>query len=52
MQDPSTPDSPAIHDEYTGVGGTYLRDPVTGVRTPVTQQPDAPAAVPAEEEQE
>lgn len=49
MEDPSAPDSPAIYDEYTGIGGTYLRDPATGVRTPVTQQADAPAA---EEEQE
>lgn len=28
-------------DQYTGLGGTYLRDPVTGVRTPV------PSAAPA-----
>lgn len=29
-------------DAYTGHGGTYLRNPVTGVRTPVP--PEAPEA--------
>lgn len=29
-------------DEYTGVAGTYTRDPETGVRTPV--QPEADPA--------
>lgn len=28
-------------DQYTGLGGTYMRDPITGVRTPVP--PAAPA---------
>ena len=28
-------------DEFTGIGGTYIRDPVTGVRTRVP--PEAPA---------
>lgn len=29
-------------DEFTGIGGSYLRDPVTGVRTRVP--PEAPAS--------
>lgn len=29
-------------DEYTGIGGSYTRNPTTGVRTPVS--PLAPAA--------
>lgn len=29
-------------DQYTGIGGDYIRDPITGVRTPVP--PAAPAA--------
>lgn len=33
-------------DEYTGRGGDYVRDPVTGVRTRVSP-PDAPGADPA-----
>lgn len=27
--------TPRPRDEYTGIGGSYLRDPVTGVRTRV-----------------
>ncbi len=40
-------ETPAIYDEYTGIGGAYLRDPVTGVRTPVPPVVDESA--PAEE---
>ena len=43
------PVTPTVHpeagwppDEFTGIGGTYVRDPVTGVRTPV--KPEAPVA--------
>jgi hypothetical protein len=36
------PTAPRPRDQYTGKGGTYQRDPVTGERTPVT--PVAPAA--------
>jgi hypothetical protein len=34
-------------DEYSGMGGTYLLDPVTGARTLVerTQEPGDPAPV-------
>ena len=42
-------DSPAIYDEYTGIGGTYVRDPVTGVRQPAP--PETTAAAPGAEEQ-
>lgn len=35
------PTAPRPRDQYTGKGGTYHRDPVTGERTPVT--PVAPA---------
>ena len=51
------PVTPTVHpeggwppDEFTGIGGTYVRDPVTGVRTPVKSEapvalePDTPAA--------
>lgn len=40
-----TPDeSPAIYDEWTGIGGRYVRDPVTGIRTPAPPEDDqAPA---------
>jgi len=27
-------------DQYTGQGGTYIRDPITGQRTPVPAEPD------------
>ena len=47
---PTKPTKPAHHlptlprarDEFTGLGGTYTRDPVTGKRTPV--KPAAPVA--------
>lgn len=46
---PQASTAPAVHtyaphprDEFTGLGGSYLRDPVTGVRTRVP--PEAPAA--------
>lgn len=32
--------APPPRDEYTGIGGSYTRDPVTGVRTRVL--PEAP----------
>lgn len=35
MTEPIEPESPAIYDEYTGIGGRYLRDPETGTRQPV-----------------
>lgn len=36
-------------DEFTGLGGDYVRDPVTGVRTrvPPPAPPEAPATDPA-----
>lgn len=36
------PTAPRPRDEYTGIGGNYTRDPVTGKRTRVP--PEAPAA--------
>ncbi len=36
------PTPPRARDAYTGLGGTYTRDPATGKRTPVK-----PAAAPA-----
>ena len=36
-------------DEYTGIGGCYVRDPVTGVRTPEPAAP-TPAAGDAADE--
>lgn len=38
---PATTDWP--RDEFTGIGGDYIRDPITGLRTPA---PKAPAPVP------
>lgn len=38
---PPTVQTPA-RDEYTGIGGTYVRDPVTGKRARY-QPPEAPA---------
>lgn len=38
---PATADWP--RDEYTGIGGDYIRDPITGLRTPA---PKVPAPVP------
>jgi hypothetical protein len=40
------PDSGAAHqepDEYTGIGGTYIRDPKTGKRSPaaIDDQPQS-----------
>lgn len=35
------PTPPRARDEFTGIGGTYKRDPITGVRTRVP--PPAPA---------
>lgn len=35
------PTPPRARDEFTGIGGTYMRDPATGVRTRVP--PPAPA---------
>ncbi|MCT6721665.1 hypothetical protein [Acidovorax sp. K2F] len=29
------PTPPRARDEFTGIGGTYMRDPATGVRTRV-----------------
>ena len=31
-------------DEYTGIGGRYVRDPVTGLRRPAPLEPEADAA--------
>lgn len=28
-------------DQYTGVGGSYVRDPVTGLRSPAPSQAEA-----------
>lgn len=42
---PTKSAAPAVQvwppDQYTGIGGTYIRDPITGVRTPV--KPEATA---------
>ncbi|WP_290906219.1 hypothetical protein [Aquabacterium sp.] len=36
-------------DEYTGIGGNYVRDPFTGIRRPADDTATAPAAdTPAE----
>lgn len=44
-QTPAPPEPAATHprDEYTGLGGVYVRDPVTGVRTPLPTDTDAAA---------
>lgn len=38
-------------DEFTGVGGSYVRDPLTGKRTPAPAETPA-APTPTEGEQE
>lgn len=40
---PPAPTSTHPRDEYTGLGGVYMRDPVTGVRTPMQSDPVAAA---------
>ena len=37
---PQAPVQTPARDEYTGIGGTYVRDAVTGKRTPL-QLPEA-----------
>ncbi len=35
-------------DQYTGIGGDYVRDPVTGIRTPAPKPPpESQRAAPA-----
>ena len=36
-------------DEFTGLGGTYTRDPKTGARTKVPPSAEAPAAAGSED---
>lgn len=43
MTAPIEPDFPAIYDEFTGVGGRYLRDPETGTRQPAPPDEASPA---------
>lgn len=43
MSTPIEPGSPAIYDEFTGIGGRYVRDPETGTRQPAPPE-DAPPA--------
>lgn len=45
------PDDTPERDEFTGVGGSYIRDPLTGKRTPAPAEPPADAD-PSEGEQE
>lgn len=37
-------DATQPRDEYTGIGGSYIRDPLTGKRTPAPAEPPAPEA--------
>lgn len=43
------PTPPRARDAYTGLGGTYTRDPATGLRTPVKPAAAPPAAAGADD---
>lgn len=43
------PASPAIYDEYTGIGGAYVIDPETGARRPAAEIDTTSDGPPAQE---
>lgn len=45
----TTPESPAIYDQYTGIGGAYVIDPATGERRPATEIDTTSEGLAAEE---